>query len=239
MAAVGEAARRAVLRQAMGVGVATGAYGVSFGALATAGGLSTLQACALSVLAFTGGSQFALVGVVASGGSPWAGAGAAVLLGVRNAFYGLRLARLLGRRGPSRAVAAHLVIDESTAVAIGQVTEPAGRLGFWATGSAVFAFWNLATLAGAVAGNALGDPATWGLDAAAPAAFLALLSPRLRARTDWLVALAAACVALALVAVTPPGIPVMAAALVAVIAGLRSREPSRGTHGQPGGQTRG
>jgi predicted branched-subunit amino acid permease len=211
------ARRRATARQALGVGVATGAYGVSFGAIATGSGLSVTQACALSVLAFTGASQFAFVGVTAVGGSPLSGAATAVLLGTRNALYGLRLTPLLGLRGARRAVGAHLVIDESTAVALGQPTERAARLGFWATGLAVYVLWNAATLLGAVGGEALGDPRALGLDAAVPAAFVALLAPRLRGRGPWALALTAAGLALVLVPVSPAGTPVLAAALAALL----------------------
>jgi predicted branched-subunit amino acid permease len=201
-----------VLRDAAGIGVAVGAFGVSYGAIAIASGFSVLQACALSALMFTGASQFALVGVVGGGGSALAGALTALLLGGRNALYGLRLSSLLGVRGARRAVAAQLVIDESTAMALAH-----GRRGFWATGLAVFACWNLGTLAGALGGAALADPRALGLDAAAPAAFLALLAPRLRGGGSApAIALAAAAAALVAVPLTPPGVPVLVAALVAV-----------------------
>jgi predicted branched-subunit amino acid permease len=217
--------RRAVLRDAVGVGVATGAYGLSFGAIGVAGGLTVAQTCATSVLMFTGASQFALVGVLAAGGGAGSAAVTAVLLGARNALYGLRLSSLLGLRGPRKAVGAQLVIDESTAMCVANEEDgQARRLAFWATGTAVFVLWNLATLAGAFAGAALGDPQTYGLDAAVPAAFLALLWPRLRERASRLVALAAALLALALTPVAPAGVPVMAAAVVALLAGLRWRD---------------
>ena len=145
-------------------------------------GLSVVQTCALSVLMFSGGSQFALIGVLGGGGSAVSGSASAMLLGARNALYGARLAPVLGLRGVRRAVGAQLVVDESTAVALRYEPEgvPAARLGFWATGLAIFVLWNLSTLIGAVLGNAIGDPRDYGLDAAAPAAFLALLAPRLR-----------------------------------------------------------
>ena len=219
------AARARVLRTAASVGVATGAYGLSFGALGVSADLSVVQTCALSVLVFTGGSQFALVGVLGGGGSAVSGTASAVLLGARNAVYGARLAGLLRVRGLHRLVGAQLVIDESTAVALGAepTSERAGRLGFWATGLAVFVLWNLATLVGAVAGSLIGDPRDLGLDAAAPAAFLALLAPRLRDRPTWLTALVAALVAVAVVPVVPAGVPVLVAALVPVVAVLARR----------------
>ncbi len=214
-------ARREVVRDALGVGIATGAYGISYGAIGVASGLSVLQTCALSVLMFTGGSQFAFVGVVGAGGSPFAGAATAILLGTRNALYGLRLATLLGVRGARRLLAAQLTIDESTAMAVGQDDQRAGRLAFWSTGLAVFVLWNAATLLGAVLGSSLGEPETYGLDAAVGAAFLALLWPRLQDATSRLVAVLAALVALGLVPLTPAGVPVMAAAVVALVVGLR------------------
>src|SRR5690349_21369148 len=174
-----DAGDRTVVVDSLGVGVATGAYGVSFGAVATASGLDVWQACALSLLVFTGASQFAFVGVVAAGGAPLTGSLTAVLLGSRNAFYGVALAPSLRLRGWRRLLTAQLVIDESTAMGLGQEDARRTRLAFRLTGWSVFVLWNLMTLVGAVAGEALGDPRTFGLDAAVGGAFLALLWPRL------------------------------------------------------------
>jgi predicted branched-subunit amino acid permease len=226
-APLSEAERRAIIRDSLGVGIATGAYGVSFGAVSVASGLSVWQTCALSLLMFTGASQFALVGVVAAGGAPLSGAATALLLGTRNTLYGLRLAPLLAFRGVRRALAAHVLIDESTAMSVTRQSRSAARLGFLVTGVSIFVLWNAATLAGAVAGNALGDPRRYGLDAAVGAAFLALLWPRLHRRSNRLVALAAAAVALGVVPIVPAGVPVLAAAGVALIAGVLMREPAR------------
>jgi len=172
------------------------------------------------VLAFTGGSQFALVGVLGAGGSPVSGVATALMLGFRNSLYGLRLAPTLQVRGVRRLFAAHLVIDETTAMTIAQPEPRAARLAFWATGLAVFTLWNIATLVGALGASALGDPRRFGLDAAVGAAFLGLLWPRLRRRTAWTVAVGAAIVALALTPLLSPGIPVLVAGLVAVAVGL-------------------
>jgi branched chain amino acid efflux pump len=218
--------RASVVRTGLGVGVASGAYAVSVGALGVAAGLSIVQTCALSVLVFTGGSQFAFVGVVAGGGNPLSGAASAILLGARNGLYGVRLVPLLDVRGGRRLVAAQLTIDESTAVALANedADRRAGQLGFWVTGLAIFLLWNLGTLVGALAGSAVGDPRDYGLDAAAPAAFLALLAPRMRGRTEWTAALLAAGVAIVAVPLVPAGLPVLVAALVPVVMVLRHRE---------------
>ncbi len=220
---------RAIIRNAVGIGVATGAYALSFGAVSTAAGLSVFQTCALSLLMFTGASQFAMVALLGGGGSPWAGAGTAVVLGTRNALYGLRLSSLLGRaaggslgrRRTRRLVAAQLIIDESTAMAVTQDTPSAARTGFWSTGLSVFGLWNLGTCLGALGAQALSDPKVVGLDAAAPAAFVALLAPAMRGREAWAIALTAALVALASVPYLPAGVPVLVAALVTVALGRR------------------
>jgi len=211
------------VRDGIAVGIATGAYGISFGAISVAAGLTVLQTCALSLLVFTGASQFALVGVIAAGGSPMSGAVTALLLGTRNTLYGLRLAPLLAWSGWRRAGAAQLVIDESTAMSLTRDTREAARVGFLSTGIAVFTLWNLATLGGALAGEALGDPRTYGLDAAVGAAFLALLWPRLRDRRNQVTAVLAVALALSLVPVAAAGVPVLAAALVALGVGLATR----------------
>jgi predicted branched-subunit amino acid permease len=216
--------RRGVIRDALGIGIATGAYALSFGAISTEAGLSLLQTCALSLLMFTGASQFALVGVVGAGGSVWAGAATAALLGSRNALYGVRLSSLLDGHGWRRALAAHFVIDETTAMAIARESAPESRLAFWATGLAVFALWNLGTLIGALATHALPDPRLLGFDAAPPAAFLALLAPRLRAREPMAIALAAGVVALVCLPFVPAGVPLLIVALlVALFGALMSR----------------
>lgn len=213
-------ARTAIIRDAVGVGVACGAYGISFGAIGVAAGLDFLQIMALSLLMFTGGSQFALVGVLAGGGNPMAGAATAMMLGSRNALYGLRLAPLLQLRGWRRWTAAQLVIDESTAMSIGRDTDREARLGFYATGVSVFVLWAIGSAVGALGADALKDPSVFGLDAASAGAFLALLGPRLRDRETWAVAALAALVAVVTIPLVPPGVPVMIAALVAVGFGL-------------------
>ena len=217
------AATRAAARQGLWVGFATGLYGLSFGALAVAAGLNVWQTVLLSALLFSGGSQFALIGVLASGGSGAAAVAASTLLGLRNGFYGVRMASVLRPRGWRRALAAQLTIDESTAVGLAQPDAARQRVGFWATGCSVYLFWNAMTLAGALLGDALGDPKAWGLDAAASGAFLALLWPRLATRAARGIALAAIAVALLATPLVPPGIPILLAALVAVLAGARPR----------------
>lgn len=212
--------RSGIVRDSLAVGVATGAYGFGFGAVAVSSGLSVAQTCVLSLLMFTGASQFALAGVVAAGGAPMSGAATALLLGTRNTLYGLRMAPLLRWRGWRRVAAAHVLIDESTAMAVNRPTTEAARLGFLTTGLSVFVLWNLATAVGAVAGDAVGDPRTYGLDAAVGAAFLALLWPRLQDHRNILVALLAAAVALSMVPVAAPGVPVLAAGGVALLVGV-------------------
>ena len=214
--------RRGVVRDALGIAVASGAYAISFGAISTAAGLSLLQTCALSVLMFTGASQFALVGVVGAGGGVWAGAVAAVLLGSRNALYGLRLSSLLDVGGWRRIAAAQLVIDETTAMAIARDDPRLSRFAFWSTGLALFTLWNTGTLIGALAAHVVSNPKTFGLDAAPPAAFLALLAPRLRAREPLAIAIAAAVVAIAVLPFVPAGVPLLiVACLVAAYGALR------------------
>ena len=215
--------RNGIVRDALGIAVASAAYAISFGAISTAAGLSLIQTCALSVLMFTGASQFAMVGVVGAGGSVWAGAVAAALLGSRNALYGLRLSSLLHVRGWRRPLAAHFVIDETTAMSIARNDPNLSRFAFWATGFALFTFWNLGTLIGALATHAISNPKVFGLDAAPPAAFLALLAPRLRAREPLAIAIAAAVVAIVVLPFVPAGVPLLIVALLVLLYGLLKR----------------
>ncbi|WP_314451487.1 AzlC family ABC transporter permease [uncultured Microbacterium sp.] len=209
-------------RQGLAVALATSAYGVSFGALSVASGLDVWQTCVLSLLMFTGGSQFAFVGVIAAGGLAAAPAAIAssALLGVRNAAYAMRMAPVVAGGFWRKAAATQFTIDESVAVGLSQDTPRARQAGFWVTGIAIWLGWNVSTLIGALLGDVLGDPRTYGLDAAAAAAFLALLWPRLRGRQPIAVAAGAAVVAAVLTPWLMPGIPVIAAAGVAVAVGV-------------------
>ncbi|MGW5355896.1 AzlC family ABC transporter permease [Streptomyces sp. NPDC004031] len=224
--------RSRVVRDALGVGVAVGLSGFAFGVTSTGAGLSVLQSCALSLLVFTGASQFALVGALGAGGNPFAAAASALFLGARNAFYGLRLSQLLGLPGAVRPAAAQWVIDETSAVALAQPDRASARLGFTVTGASLYTLWNLTTLGGALGASALGDPAAWGLDAAGPAVFLALLAPMLKGRTERAVAGLAVLLALVCLPVLPAGVPVLVAALAAPLvlaARGRGRGPASGS----------
>lgn len=231
--ALPESRRKEVVRQGVSVGVATGLYGVSFGALSVASGLSVLQTQALSLLMFTGGSQFALVGIIGAGGSGTSAIATASLLGIRNGLYALQVSQFLKAHGPKRMLAAHITIDESTAVGIGQEEPAAQRIGFWVTGLAVLAGWNLMTFVGALAGNALGDPKTWGLDAAAAGAFCALLWPRLATGDGRAAAVLAAFIALLTIPLVPAGIPVILAAVGRSHCRLDGARSSRARRGRP------
>lgn len=209
------------MRDGVGLGLAVGVSGVAFGAAAVSSGLSTWQACALSLLAFTGASQFALAAVIAGGGGLLAGTAGAILLGSRNTLYGLRLAGLLRVRVPLRLLVALGVIDETTAITLAQPDPSAARTGFAATFCTLYLTWNLATLGGAIGAGRIGSPDTFGLDVVGPAAFLALIWPRLRAgRTERQVALGGAALAVGTTTVLPVGVPVILAATAALAGAL-------------------
>ena len=220
--------RRGVVRDSLGVGVAVGAYGVAFGAASVAAGLSVLQTSLLSLLAFTGGTQFAVVGVVAGGGTLGTALSSGLLLGARNTLYAMRLAPTLQVRGLRRFAAAHGTIDESTAMAVARRDPAMSRLAFWWTFTSIYVCWNVTTLAGAAGAQALGDPTKFGLDAVVPAAFLALLAPRLRAgAVERRIAVGAAVIALVLIPLTPPGVPILASTAALLLGSLRVQAGSR------------
>ncbi len=216
---------RTTATQSLSVSFTVGLYGIAFGAAGVAAGFSLLQTCLLSLLTFSGASQFAIVGVLGAGGSAISGIATASLLGVRNALYGLRMAPVLQLRGFKKVVAAQITIDESTGVAIGQedLGADAMKQGFWLTGFGVYIFWNLFTLLGALSADAMSDPAAWGLDAAVPAAFLGLVWPRLQSARDKTLALAATFMALALVPFVRPGVPIIATTVLALAFGWKAR----------------
>lgn len=203
------------VRMGISVSIATGLYGISFGALGVAAGLDRLQIQALSALMFTGGSQFAFVGTLGGGGA--AALAAASLLGVRNAVYGAQLNAILNPPLRRRPLMAQLTIDESFATTVAADGPDEQRRGFWTAGVGVWALWNLFTFIGALAGSAMGEPKTWGLDGAACAAFLGLLWPRLRNKDAVAIAICAAVVTAILVPFAPAGIPLLAAGIAAVV----------------------
>ncbi|MGY1724781.1 AzlC family ABC transporter permease [Blastococcus sp. SYSU DS0533] len=221
--------RAETLRDAVGLGLAVGLYGVAFGAAADAAGLDVWQALVLSAVMFTGASQFALIGVLGAGGSPLAAVGSALLLGTRNTVYGVRLVPLLRPRGPlRRAGTAHWVIDETTALALAAPTRALAGLAFLVGGATLYLTWNATTVVGALGAAALGGTARAALDAVVPAAFLALLWPRLgrafpEPAVQRRVALGGAVVALALTPFVPPGVQVVAAVVAVALAGRPRR----------------
>jgi predicted branched-subunit amino acid permease len=216
---------RATAAAAFSVSFTVGLYGIAFGAAGIAAGFSLFQTCLLSLLTFSGASQFAVVGVLGAGGSAISGITTASLLGIRNALYGLRMAPIMKLQGWKKVVGAQVTIDESTGVALGQseLGESAMRQGFWLTGIGVYLFWNLFTVVGALGAQAMGDPAAWGLDAAVPAAFLGLVWPRLTNKKERALAVAAMALSLALTPFVAAGIPIISTALLAVAFGWKVR----------------
>jgi predicted branched-subunit amino acid permease len=219
-AASSRAAARPV-RDGIALGLAVGTSGLAFGAAAAGSGLSVTQACVLSLLAFTGASQFALAGSVAVGGSLIGGVAGAILLGSRNALYGLRMTGVLQARGARKLLTAHGVIDETTAVSLAQPDAASARLAFRATFATLYVTWNISTLLGAYGAGRLGSPQSLGIDVVGPAAFLALIWPQLRAgRTERAVGLLGAAIALTATPFLPPGVPVILAATAALAGAL-------------------
>ena len=208
---------RAVLTTSITLGFAVGVFAVLFGVSAVAAGATTWQACAMSLLVFTGASQFSAVAVIAGGGSVASALGGALLLAARNGVFGLTMSRSLPGRLTTRLIAAQLTIDESTAMATSQDEPYLRRLAFWATGISVYVFWNLGTLIGALAGSAI-DPTTYGLDAAIPSAFVAMLWPHLRTVNGRRAAALGAALCLATTPFLPVGLPILVAATAVFVA---------------------
>jgi 4-azaleucine resistance transporter AzlC len=170
----------------------------------------------MSVVAFTGASQFTFVSVIGAGGSAAAALAPALLLAARNALYGISLTSVLTGSVARRSLLAQGVIDETSAMAHAQPAPVAKRRAFELTAVLLFVGWNLGTVAGALAGQGLGNPQDLGLDAMFPAVFLALLAPQLRAADSRRAALAGGLLALALVSFVPAGVPIIAAGIAAV-----------------------
>jgi 4-azaleucine resistance transporter AzlC len=211
-----KAAHRRIRNRALTIGVSVVPFGLSFGALSVQAHLNLAQVCLLSLVLFSGASQFALVSVISGGGSLFSAVGTALLLGARNGLYSARLNTMLRPRGWRRFAMAETTIDESTAMAVTEASAGYAAWAFWATALSVYVLWNASTVVGALVGNALGSPATTGLDVAGPAAFTALLGPRLNSARIRLVALGAGAIALVTVPLLPVGAPILIGGLGAV-----------------------
>jgi len=191
-------------------------FGVSFGVLAEAAGMGRLAPVVMSLTTFAGSSQFAAASFFQAGGGIAAGIGAAILLNARYAPISLTVP--IGGSLPRRLVLSQLIVDESWAVSHVRGRVETRRL--IGAGCVLYVCWNAGTVLGVLVGDVLGDPETYGLDAAFPALFLALLVPQIRSRTHLAAALLGAAIALALVPFTSPGVPIIAAS-AACLVGLR------------------
>jgi predicted branched-subunit amino acid permease len=211
-----KAARHRIRNRALTIGVSVVPFGLSFGAISVETHLNLAQICFLSLALFSGASQFALVSIISGGGSLLSAIGTALLLGTRNGLYGARINALLRPKGWRRFAMAETTIDESTAMAVAEASSGYAAWAFWSTALSVYVLWNASTIVGALVGNALGSPATTGLDVAGPAAFTALLGPRLSGTKMRLLALGSGALALATVPLVPIGAPILIGALGAV-----------------------
>jgi 4-azaleucine resistance transporter AzlC len=204
--------------------LAGGVVGVSFGAIAVAGGLPVWVPVVMSLVVYAGSAQFSAVGVLLAGGGPVAAAVTGLLLNTRTAAFSLAVAEHIGPGRLARLVGAHLVTDETVAFTLAQRDPARRRAAFWISGLGMFAVWNAGVLAGALAGSALGDTARYGLDAAFPAVLAALVLPALREDAGVRrAALPGAALALAVTPVVPAGVPVLVA-----LAGLVPRGRRQG-----------
>lgn len=217
--------RRAIHRQAASIVAAVAPFGIVFGASAATAGLSLLEAIGFSALVFGGSSQFAAVEILGDGGSIASAAIAGLLLNVRSLAFGVIMAPALFGAWVQRAAMSQLMIDESTAVGAAQADRRWRRYGYLVAGIGVFVVWNVTTVLGHVAFAGAGDLITdLGLDAAGPAAFLALLWPRLSSRPQLRTAVVGALIALTLIPLAPPGVPILASMLAVAVAGIGSFE---------------
>jgi 4-azaleucine resistance transporter AzlC len=216
---------KSLVRDSISIGLATGTYGISFGAIASVAGFSFWQTQTLSLLLFSGASQFAYVSVLAAGGSIGSAIATAALLGIRNGLYGMRIAQLLKPTIRQKIWFAQLTIDESTAMANRfDSNQELSKRAFLATGISVFIFWNFATAIGFVLAQSITAPEVIGLDAAIGAGFFALVAPRLTTTNHRLTAAFAVLIALSLTPVLPAGLPILLAASAAVIIAFGNKQ---------------
>jgi 4-azaleucine resistance transporter AzlC len=202
-----------LLRDVTAVAAGAAVNGASFGAITVAAGSPWWMPVLMSVVIFAGGAQFMAVGIVAAGGSPAAAVLAALVLNVRHLPFGLAVGDVLGRSWFGRLVGSHLMIDETVAFALAQRDPARARAAYWACGVSLFIAWNVGVVGGALVGQSIGDPGAFGLDAAFPAALLALVLPALRDKATVRAALVGAAIALGATPFVPAGVPVLLALL--------------------------
>jgi len=204
------------VRAAAPIGVAAFAFGVSFGVLARSAGMGRLAPVVMSLTTFAGSAQFAAASILAAGGGVAAAVAAAVLLNLRYGPMGLSAASTLEGPWWRRALTAQLVVDESWAIA----QRDDGRIDrhlLVGAGLLLAVGWVGGTAVGVLAGDLVADPASLGLDAAFPALFLALLVGQIKGRSRLLAAVGGALIALALMPVAGPGVPIIAASLACLV----------------------
>jgi 4-azaleucine resistance transporter AzlC len=207
------------VRAAAPLAIAVAGFGISYGVLARTAGMGSLAPVVMSATTFAGSAQFAAASILGTGGTVISAITAAILLNARYAPIGVSVAPSLSGGLWSRFLHAQLTVDETWAVA----AEGEGRFNpqvLVGAGVTLYAAWVGGTALGVAFGDVIGDPTRWGLDAAFPALFLALLVPQLRRRLDVEAALLGAAIALVLTPFTPPGVPIICAA-VACLLGLR------------------
>ena len=215
-----------LLRDVAPVCVAYLLVGVSFGAICSAAGMPAIVPIGLSLLMFAGSAQFAAVGIVLSGGSVIAAIVTGLVINTRLMAYGFAVRDALGPPGWRRLLAAHLLTDVNTALALQQDTVERRRSVFWQSGLALFLNWNLAVIIGVIAGRHIADTHALGLDAVLPAILFALIRTNLDDRST-LRACALGC-AIALIAMPwlPAGLPIVASIGGLLVAGAFPRDRS-------------
>jgi 4-azaleucine resistance transporter AzlC len=208
-------------RAAVPYAIAGFVLALSFGVLATDAGFSALQAVVMSLIVYAGSAQFAALAVVTAGGGVASAVGSAALINSRFLPMNIALAPSLPGGPLSRALQGQPTVDASWALA----ARGDGTFDRWflfGTSATQYLTWSTGTIAGALGGDILGNPHTLGLDAIFPTFFLALLLNELKHKRAITAAALGALIAIALVPATPPGVPVLAASLAALI-GIKGR----------------
>ena len=215
-----------IVGPAVALGFAVFIFAISFGVLCVNAGGSVPKAMTMSLLVFTGASQFSAVSVIAAGGTAVSAVVGALLLGSRNAIYGVAVAPWLPGSLKYRVAAAQFTIDETTGMTLVQNSPERKRRAFWVTAASIYGFWNVGTLIGALVGNSF-DTQKYGLDVAFPAAFVAMVAPLLATRKAQLAGIGGAVVCFATTPFVPIGAPIVMSAVVALIALVPTQRKSQ------------
>lgn len=222
---------RKLYRDVLSMAIALSIVGASLGAIAVSKGFPLWMVTLMAATVFAGGAELMAVGLITAGAAPITAVLGGLMLNARHLPFGLAVADVLNVGWKKRLLGSHILLDESVAFALAETEPERRKRAYWTSGAALYLVWAPSVFIGGLVGNEIGDPGTFGLDAALPAALLALIVPSLRDRPTLRAAVIGALIAVVTAPVLAEGLPVMLALIGVAVAlplpSKRERLPSK------------